>query len=1460
MKSKNNHTYNFQSRNVHFKNILEKSYYIELGVIDMKVMNRFLSGEKIGLNEIVDLEIMADGVGAITKDLENDLYYQLNYLINLRLKNSTFKFILTSGVIKYYDENKCEKYAPLVLIPFDFDYQNFEIIKNAPAYINSLILKQIANDIYKKEEDKRKKENHISLKVEDLIDEDKRKLDEILKKLEEEKKKFIDEFYNRKLSTSFDIDRLGLDLSKIIGTSVDPSNYFTIAYVEYPDIILTNYNMTTNRSIYEMSEYQLNKRYFTEINGILPTNIDQKYVCLKVNDGEKFSVDGRLGSGKTYTIINIIADQISKGKKILYANQDLDNILDLEKNINYLGLSEYVYNLTKNIRDIDHLELDFEDQKKEEVSDECIEEMYSILSDYQKRVHGFFLQSIFEQLAVIKQENPNIECIKLETVLESNEVEKIYNDLLSIEDSLAVIDLYANNIWHRLHTSHNNITEEDIINRIVDLQTSNNELYNALKQYSQKYNLNVPKSVNDFFKLASHIYHFASIKPLPSWKIEDNRREVTKHIREIQSIADENYLLRKYYDEKISEEYHQGRMLDILKEIAGEHIVIDDSLDTKDKIFINRLLNFDDNLTAFTKRIDANIQEISKSITTLKEIFLIKEVTIESCAFFNSLNQFFDNHKINPLIVKVYLDQSSLFSKNGLKIYTAYQDYLYGKEFLPKYVNKFELLTINFFDSIFNKNNVDSVLARYVNKKISKNEHKEVKEIVLELKKFYESMTIIQSSLKELFGEYEYDMPFIEQFCGFYHFDVNLTTKQSNTFKILLNKYKDKNYQASFIDFVSKLLSSFKEEGYNTASICTILRNYNIHITNENIVEKQEQLKKWNSYLRKVDLLKAEIRQIFKDLTFLEYEDVKKLIVNDNKYIKLHKKLENNAQLYVKSIGKYYYGIDTAINDIAQTIEHYGEFLKCINKNCDVDSLFIDETFSKFLDDTRKIDNIYTNWIGCFRAFSICFRAGQPELQYNNFDYNIKLFRQFVEKKAQVAPILNINRLTDSFLEYGLRDLYDGIRSCKYGIGIAKQFMYTVMMGYYNEIKETKPQLLDLSILKENLSNYVKYEYQYCNKNRDLLIENVKDIKKGDTNYRVVNFNNYNNIVKNNIKNIPVFLTDLDILNSDLDLSLFDIVIIDDAHLSSANKYRRIVDAKQAIVFGDVLFQTSVSNALMKRLGDKCTIHFKRRYVQMNSRTNNLWDNNNQYIYSYENRCTIVGLDKLDDFVEEIFRRYKKHTSHIINILVGNEETRRIVYTQVVKRLVKEYNALEITNILSQNIRILNALTEGSRYVNDVFIYFDDIKELEISIQELIFKNFVTAHNSIVIYYVKSRIDSVNKDTLLKINKLIGKNASYEKEASGITKIFIDTLKEKKLKIDFGFGMFDFIIKQKNPLAVMIVGKASDQMRGIYDDYLYYHNEYEKRGWKVKVIYVLDLFKDFNKCVEEIIDLTNSGN
>ena len=110
-------SYNIQSLNTHLLNILEENYYIELGNVDVNIISRLLNGETIFLEKLFYSPILVNGYGKISNEEENDGSYQINYLYSLHQRSSSNKFILTCGIVKYRDNLKLEKFAPIVLMP-----------------------------------------------------------------------------------------------------------------------------------------------------------------------------------------------------------------------------------------------------------------------------------------------------------------------------------------------------------------------------------------------------------------------------------------------------------------------------------------------------------------------------------------------------------------------------------------------------------------------------------------------------------------------------------------------------------------------------------------------------------------------------------------------------------------------------------------------------------------------------------------------------------------------------------------------------------------------------------------------------------------------------------------------------------------------------------------------------------------------------------------------------------------------------------------------------------------------------------------------------------------------------------------------------------------------------------------------------------------------------------------------
>ena len=238
--------------------------------------------------------------------------------------------------------------------------------------------------------------------------------------------------------------------------------------------------------MYETESETVIKNYFTKVKAILPTNIDQKYTIIKAAMGENFAVDGKLGSGKTYTILNIIADFITKGKKILYVNQDLDNVWDLEKNLRFLDLEHYVLNLTKSLRDINVPKMSLPQLSNTDFKLEDLEIITRFEQGLDEKINGFSIRYILETLSTLRNSDEMLTPIEIEENLQKYEVLSLYSDLKKVEEAILITGKYDDNIWKKLNISHNNITEDEIKDRAINLNDKHIVLVEEIKKTSNK--------------------------------------------------------------------------------------------------------------------------------------------------------------------------------------------------------------------------------------------------------------------------------------------------------------------------------------------------------------------------------------------------------------------------------------------------------------------------------------------------------------------------------------------------------------------------------------------------------------------------------------------------------------------------------------------------------------------------------------------------------------------------------------------------------------------------------------------------------------------------------------------------------------------------------------------------------------------------------------------------------------
>ena len=425
---------------------------------------------------------------------------------------------------------------------------------------------------------------------------------------------------------------------------------------------------------------------------------------------------------------------------------------------------------------------------------------------------------------------------------------------------------------------------------------------------------------------------------------------------------------------------------------------------------------------------------------------------------------------------------------------------------------------------------------------------------------------------------------------------------------------------------------------------------------------------------------------------------------------------------------------------------------------------------------------------------------------------------------------------------------------------MSDKYLYSVLTKYKEQLLQKYPVLNDISSLEENFKLYVLNEENYCNVNLNKLHQKTLS-REGKIKSKKIQFNDYEKLLEETDKFTQIFIADLNVFNSNLELNRFDMVLLDDVHLANSNQYNRINETKQAILFGDSSFATSVTNNLMQRIENRNTITYSYRYVKMTHRFSNDWDLDNCYIYSPDFKIDSNRVSTFDELAGKIVKCSEENPTKLINVLVNQEDTRRNIYTSLVNVLKKDADSSQVLEILQHKIKIINTSYESVSYGDHVFIYYNDYHELYPSTKISIFRNYVVVGRNIHVYYLASKNDRLKRVIEKDITSYLGQEIMSSREPEGIVKTFANKLKSANIKYENGFGSFDLYIKlsEDKNLGIMIIGKNKPSRYSLLEEYIFFHDCYQQNNWQVKVYYALDLINNMDSIVKELKKITEGN-
>ena len=1430
----NQNRYRLEFKNEHLLDILSSNYYLELGVIDIYLMDDILKGKQLNLLDLVYSELAEEGTGHIGTD-ENDIYYQVNYLVSLRQKSSTDKFFITCNAIRYINDEGIETYSPIVLIPVEIDYNNFKIVKAGDPVPNTLLLSYLQKKFFIH------KHNPIFGRTQNK------------KNAQAELEQHLEEFKTGRLNSLEAIDKYSFDLANKCGLKYIIYNYLTTVKVDYHDYSSDADFFDMNRSIYSKKPEEIHKEFFQKAKAILPTNIYQKHAILKAINGEKFVINGKLGSGKSYTALNIIADQLSKNKRILYVNQDIDNLYEMEKNLRLLKLDNCIYNFSKNFKHIDLPEATFLEKNNNEFDFSTIDRLETYYNEYDYKIHGFSKRRIYENLAILKRKYGNIEKVRIQENLEYFESEKTYEVLKQVEAKLKKIDPYPTNCWRNITVEHNNISSEEISKRTKKMLQVNDKLLTGVEHFCDTFFLKQPANIADLYIMMTNLDDFNKTRPLLSWLDYKTRVDVKYAVTELKNLSDIYYSAVEFYNQNILNTYKYKHINSIIKRLNYTLFNMGDIADENDEIYINKLLNEKNKVIQLIENIKTISNEFNILEKRIKELFDINQIEEYTYSIIEELYLLLSNNivlkKWYSLFDQSYNEFVNLHDKT-IQINNDLESY---RKQLTQYLLKPEYLGFQYTDEAAKSGIFIKYAKKYFNKKVLQSAHVSIDLMVNVYEQYYKKQLELNHSIVDMTQVKRVSIEEQHQsFSAFANYARRLSKLET---KIIKNFFNNSVFQDNAdVQKAKDDLHEFLLKINSLRELENRLREFKIELKGNLPLEKAANLKEWQDYFEDVIQIGKELEGIFKYNSDIHYTSIVHLAEKDSQIIKVTKDIEKKKDYFVGLLGDSYNGFDTDITAISKLLEYFDQFSERFIDIKHVKQLFDENIFPIMVKESDRLMDIYNEWFICFKAFSGCFRGGQAILQRQSLIDNRNALKNFISKLHQLDDVIFISSSIKDCEKIKLHDVALGIKLGEIKDNVADRFYYSILEKHRVLLEEKYINDYKTKDFLNDLEEYNKFELDYCTNNIHNLRKSVEHDKR-PAKVNNMKFNDYNYLLKVTERQRGIFLSDLNIFNSNIDLSSFDIVLIDDAHLSTANKYSRIQECKQAIVFGDKGFRSSIVNTLMQRTPESASIDYPYRYIVMSNKYNNTYSTNNQYILSSKTKTFIQKNASIDEFVDKVIEVFYENTDQVINIVVGKLESKRTIYSKLISKLENFYSQQDITIIFSHKIRLIDSNFESGMYVDNVFFYYDDYLDADDSAIELLFKNFSVVRKRIFINYLDTNDEGKNEEIKNKIDSFVslGKERTT---TTGICAELINDLKKRYLRTSPGVGLFDFIVRGNKNIGIIISGKKESNIYSNIDSYNYYITTYKKFGWEVLLIDIVDLVDNYQEVLSKIIDLS----
>ncbi|MDD4212678.1 MAG: hypothetical protein PHY42_04710 [Bacilli bacterium] len=1400
-------TIRLSTDNIQLLDIFHDDYYIEIGHADYKIITKLLENRVVKLDQMVHYDVQSVGLGH-SDNPDEILARHLPYLYFMEVheENQSMQVFLTYGLLSYYDRTKNEQFAPLVLIPISLFYENelFYMSIDANPLPNNMLI------TYFKSQD-------IDLPT-------------------------------PKLETIYDFMKYCNDVSRLVNQPLKLENYMTIAKTVSPTIVMNHDRFSLNQNISWPLEHEIYRKELEEVFFVSSLSYRQRQAVERASKGNSFAIVGPLGTGKTRTLYNIALDAIQRNRRVLYLSSQTRTLSELEKQLQddqlnplYINLAHSFNNAVIKSKYRHRIEIQPIDEHQVKAN---LTQAYQTIKQYEFTITDRILNFRFVDVLMhlILDASPEaIYPIDDLSNLYKHEYYEIIASLKAIENDLHKIPKFKESKFIHIPVNHHIEYPNQILNLLFQISRNFVILYEKAQTLEQEYHFAKIPNYARFKNVVNDIRGLEWEKVPSSWK-KSNLVNYHKAAKLYQNIKSEIYSMQEQelyldWDYQGLHEFDVDEAIRIIQSTYWKEANVD---------AVNQVLLHHQEILS-QLRIGTHNTRVYQDAAFLVQQMIQWQFDPDDDQIIKLIietTEFLKNHRIHDIWLNTNRYQEL---RNRL---------VHIKTTLKRYEN-LESQYLRYFTSL---DDIDNNIISLVKMEAKGKRSSKFKGIILEelindlreLKSILSELTELKRQYYALTGiEYLRSEDVLSDFDACYQF-INSIQDEDERRHIV--KFFSTIHDENLTDILQNL-NNFIYSYQITNDIYNMVISYFPHKNHTHHGERRGFIQEINEYFTEVSEINHRIHYVIKKSDeIVLFEDYLKLRKRQKDLQTLKEQINTNKD-YRHLYGKMFQGEHTNINEIGSLIKNYGLYIECFDDPVAIEHSLKPQEMQAIQSLINETDNVFDALINHFKTYSKLFNDGIGGFYYDDFPITIQYMKSLMDAKDELLVYLDLTNQLKTLYRYKLFLLSNLIIN-----NVCDELVILFSHVYFNMLYERfikdHPTLLDTNMINETLKDITQHEASYY----ELHLNRLRERHNGVGPHFGYHQLQYQDFIRKGDK--PLYLATPSVLNHFLDISDFDLVIIDDAQALHANEYHLAIQAKQIVIAGeDVIHMVTQANLLTRMRSNyvmNLTDGFSVLPLQLSAKIPNYFAPFycNQ---DYNQAIAVVNLH----IVRNILALLHQYPELTINVYLRNLGTKRAFYEEFSLQGVEQgFSPRTIEQLLTQQLLVVDLLSGYGRLADINVLYCSEYEDVNVEYIDMYrLSSLLIVRKQLILFDSNHLLDQPTTNPFMShVQSLFSSTIDRFKHQE--TELFTKMkaiLEEQAYKVLGSYKDISMVIEKNHEYRGLIVYYDGDHDHyEMLEDHRLYQQYGGSEGISVVYVHILDLVHDMRNVIARFTKESNS--